>query len=87
MVTDNSKLFGPGGHPISKELSLISIKSPVPIPTQVIENITKLTGCTVIALPPFAEILTGKVAKDELDAIHNTLHKLLDIEDEKEIKE
>ena len=71
-------LYGPAGQPISKEPLLISIKSPVRIPHQVLEQIAKVTGCTVIAVPMCAEILTGKVAKDELDVIHDNIHKFLE---------
>jgi len=73
-------LFDAEGHPISStEPPIIVIKSRHPLPPQLVQNIGMTTKCSVIVLPLEMDLMTGKLAMEEIEAIHGAIHNILGI--------
>lgn len=82
-MSNGSKLVGPGGQPITTEPSIVVVKSRHPLPPQLIQNIGVATKSSVIVLPLEMDLLTGKLAMEEIEAIHGAIHNILEIKEGK----
>jgi hypothetical protein len=69
------------GKPIKPQPKIIVVKAPpeVNISGNLMGALTKTTGCIVVRLPMDAELLTGRVAKEYIEAIHMSIHQALGI--------
>lgn len=76
---DESKLFGPGGQPLSTLPSIVVVKSRDPLPPQLVQNIGMITKSSVVVLPLSMDLMMGKLAMEELEAIHAAIHDILEI--------
>ncbi|MBA7661761.1 hypothetical protein ES703_69781 [subsurface metagenome] len=83
MNNNGPKILGPDGQPISKQPPIVVVKSRHPLPPQLIQNIGMSTKCSVIVLPLEIDLMTGKLAMEEIEAIHGAIHDILEIEEEK----
>ena len=83
MANDGTKLLGPDGQPIDKSPSIVVVKSRNPLPPQLIQNIGVVTKSSVIVLPLEIDLMTGKLAMEEIEAIHGAIHDILEIKEEK----
>jgi len=79
---NDGKILGSGGQPISTEPSIVVIKSRQPLPPQLIQNIGMATKSSIIVLPLWADLMEGKLAREEIEAIHNAIHDILEIKEE-----
>ncbi|MBA7656443.1 hypothetical protein ES703_64367 [subsurface metagenome] len=59
------------------------VKSRNPLPPQLIQNIGVVTKSSVIVLPLEMDLMTGKLAMEEIEAIHGAIHDILEIKEEK----
>ncbi len=80
---DGSKILGPDGLPLTTEPPIVVVKSRHPLPQQLVQSIGMTTKCSVIVLPLEIDLLTGKLAREEIEAVHDALHDILGITDEK----
>ncbi len=79
MVNDRSKLLGPGGLPLSTLPPIVVIKTQQPLPRALIQAIGATTKCNVVVLPFEKDLIMGKLAMEEIEAIHGAIHKVLKI--------
>ncbi|MBA7605556.1 hypothetical protein ES703_12689 [subsurface metagenome] len=84
MNGDGPKILGPDGHPISTQPPIVVVKSRHPLPQQLIQSIGMTTKCSVIVLPLEIDLMTGKLAIEEIEAIHGAIHDILEIKEEEE---
>ncbi len=82
-MTGAKDLIGPNGQHLIKEQKLIVIKSPreVRIYSQVMEFLSKVTGCSVFNIPMDSELIMGDLAVRELASLHQALHAFLTVPD------
>jgi len=83
MSNDGDKILGPDGLPISTQPPIVVVKSRYPLPPQLIQNIGTITKSSVVVLPLEIDLMTGKLAREEIEAIHGAIHDILEIKDEK----
>lgn len=78
-----SDLISPSGQPLIPERKVIVIKSPrgIHIHPQLIEGLSKATGCSVINLPMDCEFMMGDLAVKELKSLHHGIHHILEVPD------
>lgn len=81
-MNDGSKILGPDGNPITTEPSIVVVKSRSPLPPQLIQNIGVTTKSSVIVLPLWSDLMTGKLAMEEIEAIHGAIHDILEIKED-----
>lgn len=69
------------GRPVKPQPRLIVIKRPVDmrLNPQIVATVGKATGCIVLEMPMDSEMLTGRVAKEYIEAIHMSIHQALGI--------
>ena len=79
MNHDKPEILGPDGQPLTTEPSIVVIKSRNPLPPQLIQNIGMVTKCSVVVLPFERDLMTGKLAMEEIEAIHKAIHNILEI--------
>jgi len=79
MGDDGNKLVGPGGQPLSTQPPIVVIKSRNPLPPQLVQNIGMVTKSAVIVLPLEMDLMRGKLAMEEIEAIHGAIHDILEI--------
>jgi len=79
MSNDREKLLGPGGQPLSTQPPIVVIKSRNPLPPQLIQSIGMVTKCSVIVLPLEVDLMTNKLAMEEIEAMHGAIHDILGI--------
>jgi len=82
-MNDGSKIVGPDGLPLTTQPPIVVVKSRYPLPPELIQNIGVATKSTVIVLPLDIDLITGKLATEEIEAIHGAIHDILGIKDEK----
>ena len=82
MANNHSKLVGPNGQPVTSEPPIIVIKSRNPLPQQLLQHIGMATKSSVIVLPLEADLMMGKLAMEEIEAIHKSIHNILEKEKE-----
>jgi len=75
-------LYGPGGQPLTTQPPIVVIKSRNPLPPQLIQNICMVTKSSVVVLPLEMDLMTGKLAMEEIEAIHGAIHDILDVKDD-----
>lgn len=81
MSNGRKEILGPGGLPISTEPSIVVIKSREPLPPQLIQSIGVVTRASVVVLPFGLDLLSGKLAKEEIEAVHKAIHDILGIKE------
>lgn len=79
MGNDGSKLVGPDGQPLSTVPPIVVVKSRHPLPPQLVKSIGMTTKCSVIVLPLDQDLMMGKLAMEEIEAIHGAIHDILEI--------
>jgi len=79
MVNDRSKLLGPDGLPLSTLPSIVVIKTRQPIPQRLVQAIGATTKSNVVVLPFEKDLIMGKLAMEDIEAIHEAIHKVLKI--------
>ncbi len=79
MVNDRSKLLGPGGQPLSTLPPIVVIKTREPLPQKLVQAIGATTKSNVVVLPFEKDLLMGKLAMEDIEAIHEAIHKVLKI--------
>lgn len=74
-----AQILGPGGQPIRKQhgLAVIKVYGKTP-PPHVVAMIGKAMDCDVIIIPWDTAVLVGQVAWDEVERLHEAIHKLED---------
>jgi len=83
MNNGDKMILGPDGQPITTQPSIVVVKSRHPLPPQLVQNIGMLTKSSVIVLPLEMDLMTGKLAMEEIGAIHGAIHDILEIKEEK----
>ena len=81
-MNNGSNLLGPDGRPVDTSPSIVVVKSRNPLPPQLIQNIGVSTRSSVIVLPLEIDLMTGKLAMEEIEAIHEAIHDILEIKEE-----
>lgn len=81
---DGGKLLGPGGQPIKRPSSGVVVlkcynMERLPDP-KFVAQIAKALGSSVIMLPSETDLLTGQVAINEVDRLHEAIHRLLELQ-------
>ena len=73
-----AQIYGPGGEPIKKQPGLVVIKvfGDKPVHPQILGMVAKALGCDVLMIPNDVEILAGQVAWNEVEKLHEGIHKL-----------
>lgn len=79
---DGTKLVGPDGKPLSTKPEILVIKSRHPLPPQLVQAIGMSTKCSVVVLPLSQDLMMGKLAMEEIEAIHKAIHDILELEEE-----
>lgn len=79
MGNDGSELVGPSGQPLSTLPPIVVVKSRRPLPKELIQAIGMTTKCSVIVLPLEMDLMMGKLAMEEIEAIHGSIHNILEI--------
>lgn len=79
MANDRSKLLSPDGRPLSTQPEIVVIKTRHPLPPQLVQRIGMVTKCNVVVLPFEKDLLMGKLAMEDIEAIHEAIHKVLKI--------
>ena len=76
-------LISPTGRPLITEPKIIVLKLPkgVNFHPQMIEQIGKVTGCSVIAVPMECELMMGDIAAKDLNSLHHAIHAILTLPD------
>ncbi|MBA7697387.1 hypothetical protein ES703_106052 [subsurface metagenome] len=82
-MSNNDKLLGSDGMPLTTQPSIVVIKSRNPLPPQLIQNIGVVTKSSVVVLPLEIDLMMGKLAMEEIEAIHGAIHDILGIEEKK----
>lgn len=79
MPGNSGKLVDMAGRPLTPEPRIVVIKVPkdVVLPPQLLSRLSQLLKVTVIELPMSCEVLEGKLALGELQAIHANIHAAL----------
>jgi len=74
-----AQIYGPGGQPIKKQHGLVVMKvyGKTP-PAQMIAMVGKAMNCDVIIIPWDISVLAGQVAWDEVERLHEAIHRLED---------
>jgi len=85
-MNNGSKILGTDGLPLSTQPPIVVVKSRHPLPPQLIQNIGTVTKCSVIVLPLEIDLMRGKLAMEEIEAIHGAIHDILEIKEEEEKK-
>jgi len=80
-MSNDGRILGPDGMPITTQPPIVVIKSRHPLPPQLIQNIGMATKCSVIVLPLEIDLMTGKLAMEEIEAIHGAIHNILEIKE------
>lgn len=83
-MSNGARILGPDGTPLTTQPSIVVIKSRGPIPPELIKNIGMVTKSSVVVLPLDQDLMAGKLAMDEIEAIHNAIHDILGIEEKEE---
>lgn len=82
-----ARLFGLDGKPIigNKPHKIVVLKAPpgTPIDGRMVEMIAKATGCSVLVMPHESELLLGEMAVRSINAVHEGIHRLIKLEEEK----
>lgn len=78
-----AEILGPGGIPLTTQPSIVVVKSRNPLPPQLIQDIGMVTHSSVVVLPLEIDLMTGKLAMEEIEAIHGSIHEILGIPEEK----
>lgn len=81
MSNGKGEILGPGGFPISTEVQVVVIKSRLPLPPQLIQSIGVVTRSSVVVLPLEADLILGKLAEEEIEAVHKAIHDILGIKE------
>ncbi len=81
-MNNGDKILGPDGLPLSTQPPIVVVKSRHPLPPQLIQNIGTVTKSSVIVLPLEIDLMTGKLAMEEIEAIHGAIHDILGIKEE-----
>jgi len=82
-------LFGPSGKPVNtgpKGLVVLKVYNAnrgAP-PPQLLQAIGQMLNSHVIILPTETELLLGRIAKEEVERLHESIHRLLKIMKEEE---
>lgn len=76
---DKNKLFGPDGQPLSALPPIVVVKARHPLPPELIKAIGVTTKSSVVVLPLEMDLMMGKLAMEEIEAIHGAIHKILEI--------
>lgn len=84
MSNNKDKLLGPDGLPLTTQPSIVVVKSRNPLPSQLIQNIGMVTKSSVVVLPLEMDLMTDKLAMEEIEAVHKAIHDILEIK-EKEV--
>jgi len=84
MANNGARILGPDGTPLTTQPSIVVVKSRNPLPPQLIQNIGIVTKSSVIVLPLEIDLMMGKLAMEEIEAIHGAIHNILEIKEEKE---
>jgi len=82
-MSNGDRILGPDGQPITMQPSIVVVKSRNPLPPQLIQSIGMTTKSSVIVLPLEIDLMTGKLAMEEIEAIHGAIHDILGIKEEK----
>ena len=82
MNHDRPNLLGPDGHSLTTEPSIVVVKSRHPLPKQLIQAIGMQTKSSVVVLPLSMDLMMGKLAMEEIEAIHGAIHNILEIKEE-----
>jgi len=82
MNNGDKKILGPDGLPLSTQPSIVVVKSRHPLPPQLVQSIGMLTKSSVIVLPLEMDLMTGKLAMEDIEAIHGAIHDILEIKEE-----
>ncbi len=79
MPGNADKLVDMSGKPLVPEPHMVVIKVPkdVVLPPQLLSRLSQLLKVTVVELPMSCEVLEGKLAVGELQAIHSNIHEAL----------
>jgi len=80
-MSNDGRILGPDGMPITTHPPIVVVKSRNPLPQQLIQNIGMATKSSVIVLPLEIDLMTGKLAMEELEAIHGAIHNILEIKE------
>jgi len=80
-------ILGPDGRPVSvgpPGLVVLKISLHSRPPTQqLLQGIAQVTGSNVVVIPLDYEIVTGMMAKENLEMVHKMLHEVLDVKETK----
>jgi len=82
---NNGKVLGPDGFPLSTEQPVIVIKSRLPLPPQLIQNIGVVTKSSVVVLPLDVDLMMGNLAAEEIEAVHKAIHDILGIKEPEQL--
>lgn len=80
-MNNDGRILGPDGKPITTQPSIVVVKSRHPLPPQLVQNIGMATKSSVIVLPLEIDLMTGKLAMEEIEAIHGAIHDILEIKE------
>lgn len=75
----NKQLFGPDGRPIIDVVGLVVLKIPIGSPRpspQLLAALSQVTHCNVFVVPSQYDILTGRLAHEDIGALHHSIHQL-----------
>ena len=77
----NQQLVNAQGIPIHTNSKIVVLKYPpgTQVPQQLVQLISKATGCSIIVLPMDAELMMGRVALDGIISTHVGIHAVLNI--------
>lgn len=84
MNNGDKMILGLDGQPLSTQPSIVVVKSRRPLPPQLVQNIGMVTKASVIVLPLEMDLMTGKLAMEDIEAIHGAIHDILEIKEEEE---
>ena len=73
-------LVGPSGAPLYPGIVILKVPNGTNLPAQLIQGIMRITRCSIIVLPMTVELLTGKMAKDEIEGVHKAIHQILNLD-------
>jgi len=81
-MSNGNRILGPDGKSITTEPSIVVIKSRNPLPPQLIQNVGMVTKSSVVVLPLEIDLMSGKLAREEIEVIHGAIHDILGIKEE-----